>query len=55
MEEVGPKEVKYKDPSVKIGTGKFGPVDLIIYEEELRALKRIAKTSIDNEKRIEHI
>jgi hypothetical protein len=27
----GPKMVKYSDPSVKIGTGKYGPVDLIIY------------------------
>ena len=27
----GPKVVKYSDPNVKIGTGKYGPVDLIIY------------------------
>jgi len=26
-----PKEFLYNDPGVKIGTGKFGPVNLIIY------------------------
>jgi serine/threonine protein kinase len=40
---------------VNIGKGKFGPVDLIIVNNELRALKRINKVSIDNPKRIEHV
>lgn len=45
----------YKDPNVNIGKGKFGPVDLIIVDNELRALKKVAKISIDNPKRLEHI
>ena len=53
IKEKGPKVVKYNDPSVKIGTGKHGPVDLIIYDNELRALKRIPRSSVLNEKRIE--
>lgn len=38
-----------------IGQGKFGPVDLIIYDGKLRALKKIKKESIDQPKRIEHV
>jgi hypothetical protein len=34
-------------PGVKIGQGKFGPIDLIIYKGELAALKRIPKAAID--------
>jgi len=49
------KEIIYKDPKVKIGNGKLGPVDLIIYKDELFALKRIPKKEIDKQKRIEHI
>jgi hypothetical protein len=49
------KEFIYKDPGVNIGKGKFGPVDLIIVSNELRALKRIAKLSLDNKKRTEHV
>lgn len=49
------KEVKYKVPGVKIGQGKYGPIDLIIYKGELHALKRIPKASIDRAKRIEHL
>ena len=46
------KEIIYKDPKVKIGNGKLGPVDLIIYNDELFALKRIPKKEIDKQKRI---
>lgn len=46
------KKIVYKDPKVKIGHGKFGPVDLIIYQDDLYALKRIPKTAIDKPKRI---
>ena len=53
LKDQGPKIIKYNDPGVKIGTGKYGPVDLIIYQNELRALKRIPKSSVHNEKRIE--
>jgi serine/threonine protein kinase len=49
------KDIVYKDPKVKIGAGKFGPVDLIIYNDELYALKRIPKSAIDKPKRIQHI
>ena len=49
------KEIVYKDPKVKIGSGKLGPVDLIIYKDDLYALKRIPKTAIDKPKRIQHI
>lgn len=49
------KEVKYCLPGVKIGQGKFGPIELIIYKGELHALKRIPKASIDKAKRIEHL
>ena len=49
------KKIVYKDPKVKIGHGKFGPVDLIIYQDDLYALKRIPKTAIDKPKRIQHI
>lgn len=62
MKEVTPiykdtyvKEVSYCIPNVKIGQGKFGPIDLIIYKGELHALKRIPKESIDKAKRIEHL
>ena len=57
MKEVTPmlKEVTYSIPNVKIGQGKFGPIDLIIYRGELHALKRIPKASIDKAKRIEHL
>ena len=57
MKEVTPmlKEVTYSIPNVKIGQGKFGPIDLIIYRGELYALKRIPKASIDKAKRIEHL
>jgi len=49
------KEIFYKDPEIKIGNGKFGPVDLIIYKDNLYALKRIPKKSIDKPKRIFHL
>jgi hypothetical protein len=45
---------------VCIGRGKNGHVDLVIVDtekdgKEFRALKRIRKQQIDNEKRIEHV
>ena len=49
------KEIVFKDPKVKVGNGKLGPVDLIIYKDDLYALKRIPKTAIDKSKRIQHI
>jgi serine/threonine protein kinase len=42
-------------PGVKIGQGKFGPIELVIYKNQLCALKRIPKNSIDKAKRIEHL
>lgn len=50
-----PKEFVYQDPGVKIGNGKFGPVNLIIHQKQLMALKIVPKTSIDKTKRIEHV
>lgn len=49
------KEIKYKDPKIKIGNGKLGPVELIIYKDELFALKRIPKRAIDKPKIIQHL
>lgn len=49
------KSVTYCKPGVKIGQGKFGPIELIIYKKNLCALKRIPKASIDKGKRIEHL
>ena len=46
------KEFTYADPGVKIGNGKYGPVNLIIHNKTLYALKIIPKTSIDKPKRI---
>ena len=49
------KEFIYKDPGIKIGNGKFGPVNLIIHAGKLWALKVVPKTTIDKNKRIEHV
>lgn len=49
------KEFFYSDPKVKIGEGKYGPVNLIIHNKELYALKIIPKMSLDSLKRIEHV
>ena len=49
------KEFIYKNPNVKIGNGKLGPVELIIVNNELMALKRIRKMAIDKPKRIQHL
>ena len=49
------KEFIYADPGVKIGNGKYGPVNLIIHEKQLFALKVIPKETIDKTKRIEHV
>lgn len=40
---------------MKIGNGKFGPVNLIIHKGKLFALKIVPKTTIDKTKRIEHV
>ena len=40
---------------MKIGNGKFGPVNLIIVDGKLCALKIVPKTTIDKTKRIEHV
>ena len=50
-----PKEVFYSLPNVKIGQGKYGPIELVLYNNELCALKRIPKVTIDKAKRIEHL
>lgn len=50
-----PKEFVYLDPNVKIGQGKYGPVNLIIHEGEIYALKMIPKKLIDTGKRMEHV
>jgi len=49
------KEFIYKNPNVKIGNGKLGPVELIIVNNELFALKKVRKTAIDKPKRIQHL
>lgn len=54
-EETKIKEYIYADPGVNIGKGKYGPVDLIIVNGKLLALKRIRKDSITNQKRIDHV
>jgi len=52
---VSKKEIIYKDPGVKIGNGKLGPVNLIIFKDDLWALKRVPKKQIDKPKRIFHL
>lgn len=49
------KEICYSDLDTVIGKGKYGPVNLIIIDEELFALKKISKASIDNPKRVKHV
>jgi hypothetical protein len=44
------KEIIYKDPKIKIGSGAHGPVDMIIYKNDLFALKRVKKDEIKKEK-----
>jgi hypothetical protein len=46
------KKIVYKNPNVKIGSGKLGPIELVIYKEDLYALKRVPKRAIDKPKRI---
>lgn len=47
-----PKTFVYKNPKVKIGQGKLGPVDLIIHNGDLFAMKKVPKKQIDKPKRI---
>lgn len=49
------KEILYKLPKCKIGDGKSGPVELIIYNDDLYAMKRVLKKAIDKPKRIQHL
>jgi len=49
------KEVNYFDLNTVLGRGKYGQVKLILIDEEVYALKMIAKTSIDNPKRVKHV
>ena len=49
------KEVKYRRTDIKIGRGKHHAVELIIFKNELCALKKIPKITIDKQKRIEHL
>jgi hypothetical protein len=49
------KEIVYQKPGVKIGQGKYHPIELIIYKNDIYALKKIPKASIDKAKRIEHL
>ena len=49
------KEVVYQNTNVKIGTGKLGPIQLIIYQNQLFALKVVPKKNIDKPKRIQHL
>ena len=45
----------YRETGIQIGKGKWGPVELIVHDSKLRALKRVPKTILDNRKRIQHI
>ena len=49
------KEIVYQVTGVKIGTGKLGQVELIVYKNDLHALKKIPKIAIDKPKRIQHL
>jgi len=42
-------------PNIKIGSGAFGPISLLIYKKKLFALKRIPKSVIDKPKRIQNL
>jgi hypothetical protein len=41
------KVIHFMKPGIKIGNGKYHPIELIIYNSELYALKRIPKLTID--------
>jgi len=50
------ENVVYSDTGILLGTGKYGPVQLVVADyKHLRAVKRICKKSIDSKKRIEHV
>lgn len=51
------KVVSYSRTGLVLGQGKYGPVELIVYEKDhgFYALKSIPKASIDKRKRIEHM
>ena len=52
---IAKKEVRYSKSGVKIGNGKYHPVELIVYKNDLYALKKIPKHTIDKKKRIDHL
>ena len=49
------KRVEYSLPGVKIGNGKYHPIEIMIYNNDLFALKKIPKSTIDKQKRIDHL
>lgn len=55
IRDVLKKEVKYRHTHFKLGSGRNGPVELIFYRDTLCALKKIAKRSLDNAKKIQHL
>lgn len=54
-EHVVKKQLSFKKTGVKIGHGKYHPIELIIKSNNLFALKRIPKSTIDKQKRIDHL
>jgi serine/threonine protein kinase len=49
------KEFKYIDPKIELGKGKYGPVNLIIVDDDFYALKKVSKDTINNPKRVQHV
>lgn len=49
------KEIRYCKCGVKVGHGKYSPVELIVYKQQLFVLKKIPKHTIEKRKRIEHL
>ena len=47
--------MKYSRTDIKIGRGRHHAVELIIYKNDLYALKKIPKITIDKQKRIDHL
>ena len=46
------KVIKYRETKQVLGHGKNGPVELIIYNQNLYAMKKISKKTLDNAKKI---
>ncbi len=49
------KVIEYQRPGVKIANGKYGPIELIIYQKEIYALKRVQKQMINHPKKINNL